>query len=329
MIPGDGIGPEVVSAARRAIEATGVKIDWEVIDLNADVIAKTGQSVPQHVIDSLLRTGVGLKGPVTTPIGGGYTSVNVALRKRLDLFANVRPVKSLPGIATRFQDVNIDMVIFRENTEDLYSGLEHEVVKDVVTGIKVITRTASMRIAEYAFYYAAVNKRRKVTAIHKANIMKLADGLFLRCCREVAVKYPQIEYNELIVDNASMQLVTRPEQFDVLLLPNLYGDIVSDLAAGLVGGLGIVPGANMGEKQAVFEAVHGSAPDIAGRGVANPTAMMASGVMMLRHLREASAANRLQAAMEKVYADKACTTADVGGGATTAQFTDAVIAALG
>lgn len=310
------------------MDATGVKIDWDVVELNADVISKTGQSVPQHVIDSLLRTGVGLKGPVTTPIGGGYTSVNVSLRKRLDLFANVRPVKSLPGIATRFQDVNIDMVIFRENTEDLYSGLEHEVVKDVVTGLKVITRTASMRIAEYAFYYAAVNKRRKVTAIHKANIMKLADGLFLRCCREVAVKYPQIEYNELIVDNASMQLVTRPEQFDVLLLPNLYGDIISDLAAGLVGGLGIVPGANMGEKHAVFEAVHGSAPDIAGRGVANPTAMMASAVMMLRHLRELAAATRLQAAIEKVYADKSGITADVGGSSNTEQFTEAVISAM-
>jgi isocitrate dehydrogenase (NAD+) len=328
LIPGDGIGPEVAAAARRAVDATGVTIDWEVVELNASVIAETGESVPGHVIDSLQRTTVGLKGPVTTPIGGGYTSVNVALRKRLDLFANVRPVKSLPGIATRFQDVNIDMVIFRENTEDLYSGLEHEVVKDVVTGLKVITRTASLRIAEYAFYYAAVNRRRKVTAIHKANIMKLADGLFLRCCREVAVKYPQVDYNELIVDNASMQLVTRPEQFDVLLLPNLYGDIVSDLAAGLVGGLGIVPGANMGEKHAVFEAVHGSAPDIAGRGVANPTAMMASGVMMLRHLKETAAAQKLQAALEAVYAAREHTTADVGGKAGTEEFTDAVISSM-
>ncbi len=329
LIPGDGIGPEVAAAARRAVDATGVQIDWEVAELNADVILQTGQSLPKHVVDSLERTTVGLKGPVTTPIGGGYTSVNVALRKRLDLFANVRPVHSLPGIATRFSDVNIDMVIFRENTEDLYSGLEHEVVKDVVTGLKVITRTASLRIAEYAFYYAAVNRRRKVTAIHKANIMKLADGLFLRCCREVAVKYPQVEYNELIVDNASMQLVTRPEQFDVLLLPNLYGDIVSDLAAGLVGGLGIVPGANMGEKHAVFEAVHGSAPDIAGRGVANPTAMISSGVMMLRHLKETAAAQKLQAAIEAVYAGKKNTTADVGGSAGTEQFTDAIIAAMG
>ncbi len=328
LIPGDGIGPEVAAAARRAVDATGVKIDWEVAELNSDIITKTGHSIPEYVIDSLERTKVGLKGPVTTPVGEGYTSVNVGLRKRLDLFANVRPVHSLPGVVTRFDDVLIDMVIFRENTEDLYSGIEHEVVKDVVTGIKVITRTASLRIAEYAFYYAAVNRRRKVTAIHKANIMKLADGLFLRCCREVAIKYPQIEYNELIVDNASMQLVTRPEQFDVLLLPNLYGDIISDLAAGLVGGLGIVPGANMGEKHAVFEAVHGSAPDIAGKGLANPTAMMFCSVMMLRHLKETEAAGKLKAAVETVYAEKKHTTKDVGGSATTNEFTDAVITAM-
>ncbi len=247
LIPGDGIGPEVSSAARRAVDATGVKIEWDTVELNSDTILKTGQSLPQHVIDSLERTRVGLKGPVTTPIGGGFASVNVALRKRLDLFANVRPVRSLPGVVTRFQDVKIDMVIFRENTEDLYSGLEHEVVRDVVTSLKVITRVASIRIAEYAFGFASMVGRKKVTAIHKANIMKLADGLFLRCCREVAAQHPDIEYKELIVDNASMQLVMRPETFDVLLLPNLYGDIVSDLAAGLVGGLGVVPGANMGE----------------------------------------------------------------------------------
>jgi isocitrate dehydrogenase (NAD+) len=329
LIPGDGIGPEVSAAARRAVDATGVSIDWHIAELNADIITRTGQSLPQHVVEGLERTKVGLKGPVTTPVGEGYTSVNVALRKRLDLFANVRPVRSLPGIATRFQDVRIDMVIFRENTEDLYSGLEHEVVRDVVTSLKVITRVASLRIAEYAFYYAAVNRRRKVTAIHKANIMKLADGLFLRCCREVAVKYPQVEYKELIVDNASMQLVMRPEQFDVLLLPNLYGDIVSDLAAGLVGGLGIVPGANMGEKHAVFEAVHGSAPDITGKGIANPTAMMLSAVMMLTHLKETAAADRLRRAIETVYAEGRHTTPDVGGKAGTNEFTDAVIAAMG
>lgn len=328
LIPGDGIGPEVSAAARRAIDATGVQIDWEVAELNPEIMLKAGKSLPPDVVESLERTGTGLKGPVTTPIAGGYTSVNVALRKRLDLYANVRPVRSLPGVVTRFTDVKIDMVIFRENTEDLYSGLEHEIVTDVVTSLKVITRTASIRIAEAAFQYAQAFGRKKVTAIHKANIMKLADGLFLRCCREVAAKNTGIAYNELIVDNASMQLVMRPEQFDVLLLPNLYGDIVSDLAAGLVGGLGIVPGANMGEKYAVFEAVHGSAPDIAGKGIANPTAMMFSAVMMLTHLREPEAAQRLQSAIERAYAAKQHTTKDVGGNASTAEFTDAVIAAM-
>ncbi|BDC50185.1 isocitrate/isopropylmalate family dehydrogenase [Bryobacterales bacterium F-183] len=328
MIPGDGIGPEVADAAARAIDATGVKIDWERIELNADLIQKRGEVLPNEVMDSLNRTFTGLKGPVTTPIAGGFQSVNVALRKRLDLFANVRPIRSLPGVKTRFQDLKLDMVIFRENTEDLYSGLEHEVVKDVVTSLKVITRTASIRIANYAFDYAKATNRRKVSAVHKANIMKLADGLFLRCCREVASGHPEVRYEELIVDNASMQLVIRPETFDILLLPNLYGDIISDLCAGLVGGLGIVPGANMGEKHAVFEAVHGSAPDIAGKGIANPTALMLSGVMMLIHLKEMDAANRLQTAIETVYASQGAVTRDLGGNATTQQFTDAVIAAM-
>jgi isocitrate dehydrogenase (NAD+) len=328
LIPGDGIGPEVSAAARRAVDATGVKIEWEIAELNPDIIAKTGESLPKHVVESLERTGIGLKAPVTTPVAGGYTSVNVALRKRLDLYANVRPVRSLPGLITRFSDVKIDMVIFRENTEDLYSGLEHEVITDVVTSLKVITRTASVRIAERAFRFAAEAGRKKVVAIHKANIMKLADGLFLRCCREVAQRHPEIEYRELIVDNASMQLVMRPEQFDVLLLPNLYGDIVSDLAAGLVGGLGVVPGANLGENHAVFEAVHGSAPDIAGKGIANPTAMIFSAVMMLAHLREYAAASRLQSAVEKVYSEKKHLTPDVGGAAGTQDFTDAVLAAM-
>ncbi len=328
LIPGDGIGPEVAEAAARAVDATGVKIDWERIELNADVIRKKGEVLPNEVMDSLNRTRVGLKGPVATPIAGGFPSVNVALRKRLDLFANVRPVRSLPGVKTRFQDVKIDMVIFRENTEDLYSGLEHEVVKDVVTSLKVITRVASIRIAHYAFNYAKATDRRKVCAVHKANIMKLADGLFLRCCREVGSQHPEIRYEELIVDNASMQLVMRPETFDILLLPNLYGDIVSDLCAGLVGGLGIVPGANMGENHAVFEAVHGSAPDIAGMGVANPTALMLSSVMMLIHLKEMDAAHRLQNAVEAVYASGQNTTRDVGGQTGTEGFTDAVIAAM-
>jgi isocitrate dehydrogenase (NAD+) len=328
LIPGDGIGPEVAEAAVRAIDATGVDISWRRVELNEAIILESGKALPQHVLDSLNETRVGLKGPVTTPVAGGFQSVNVQLRKALDLFANVRPVKTLPGVKTRFQDVVIDMVIFRENTEDLYSGLEHEVVKDVVTSLKVITRTASERIARYAFQYARKNGRKQITAIHKANIMKLADGLFLRCSRETAAQFPEIQYRELIVDNASMQLVVRPETFDVLLLPNLYGDIVSDLAAGLVGGLGIVPGANMGEHHAVFEAVHGSAPDIAGQGKANPTAMMLSGVMLLTHLGETAAAGRLQASVEAVYRDGKSLTGDVGGKASTSEFTDAVLRQL-
>jgi isocitrate dehydrogenase (NAD+) len=301
---------------------------WRRAELNEAIILEAGKTLPQYLLDSLNETKVGLKGPVTTPVAGGFQSVNVALRKALDLFANVRPVRTLPGIETRFSDVQIDMVIFRENTEDLYSGLEHEVVKDVVTSLKVITRTASIRIARYAFEYAKQNARRRVVAIHKANIMKLADGLFLRCCREVAQQNPQIEYKELIVDNASMQLVMRPETFDVLLLPNLYGDIVSDLAAGLIGGLGIVPGANMGETHAVFEAVHGSAPDIAGQGKANPTALMLSAVMMLTHLGENDGAHKLQNAIETVYREGKYLTGDVGGSASTAEFTDAVLRVL-
>jgi isocitrate dehydrogenase (NAD+) len=325
LIPGDGIGPEVAQAAVRAVDATGVEICWRRAELNEVIILEAGKTLPQYLLDSLNETRVGLKGPVTTPVAQGFQSVNVALRKTLDLFANVRPVRTLPGIKTRFQDVKIDMVIFRENTEDLYSGLEHEIVKDVVTSLKVITRTASERIARYAFEYARKNGRKQVVAIHKANIMKLADGLFLRCCRETAKQFPEIQYNELIVDNASMQLVIRPETFDILLLPNLYGDIVSDLAAGLVGGLGIVPGANMGETHAVFEAVHGSAPDIAGQGKANPTALMLSAVMLLIHLGETSAANKLQSAVEDVYREGKHLTGDVGGSASTEEFTEAVV----
>ena len=328
LIPGDGIGPEVAQAAVRAVEATGVDICWRRAELNEAIILEAGKTLPQYLLDSLNETRVGLKGPVTTPIAGGFQSVNVALRKTLDLFANVRPVRTLPGIRTRFDDVRIDMVIFRENTEDLYSGLEHEIVKDVVTSLKVITRTASERIARYAFDYARQNKRRQVTAIHKANIMKLADGLFLRCCRETAKQFPEIQYKEMIVDNASMQLVMRPETFDILLLPNLYGDIVSDLAAGLVGGLGIVPGANMGETHAVFEAVHGSAPDIAGQGKANPTALILSAVMLLIHIGETSAATKLRNAIESVYREGKHLTGDVGGSASTEEFTEAVLKAV-
>jgi isocitrate dehydrogenase (NAD+) len=328
LIPGDGIGPEVAQATVRAVEATGVDLIWRRAELNEAIILEAGKTLPQYLLDSLRETRVGLKGPVTTPVAEGFQSVNVALRKTLDLFANVRPIKTLPGVKTRFSDTAIDMVIFRENTEDLYSGLEHEIVKDVVTSIKVITRTASERIARYAFTYAQENGRKWVVAIHKANIMKLSDGLFIRCCREIAQQFPQIKYKELIVDNASMQLVMRPETFDILLLPNLYGDIVSDLAAGLVGGLGIVPGANMGETHAVFEAVHGSAPDIAGQGKANPTALMLSAVMMLVHLGEKAAAHKLQTAVEAVYRVGKFLTGDVGGTASTEEFTDAVVKAI-
>jgi isocitrate dehydrogenase (NAD+) len=328
LIPGDGIGPEVIQAAVRAVEATGVDICWRRAELNEAIILEAGKTLPQYVLDSLHETRIGLKGPVTTPVAEGFQSVNVALRKALDLYANVRPVRTIPGIKTRFEDVQIDMVIFRENTEDLYSGLEHEIVKDVVTSLKVITRTASERIARTAFRFAQQNGRKTVTAIHKANIMKLSDGLFLRCCREVSKEFPGIRYQELIVDNASMQLVIRPESFDVLLLPNLYGDIISDLAAGLVGGLGVVPGANLGDTYAVFEAVHGSAPDIAGQGKANPTALMLSAAMMLTHIGEIEAAQKLQNAIESIYREGRCRTEDLGGNASTEEFTDAVVKAI-
>jgi isocitrate dehydrogenase (NAD+) len=325
LIPGDGIGPEVTAAAVRAVDATGVHIEWERCDLNEEVILRRNEVLPPEIIASIHRTKVGLKGPVTTPIAGGFPSVNVALRKALDLYANVRPVRSLAGVKTRYTDVAIDMVIFRENTEDLYTGLEHEVVKDVITSLKVITRAASIRISEFAFNYARETGRKKMTAVHKANIMKLGDGMFLRCAREVALGFPEVEYRELIVDNACMQLVMHPEQFDLLLMPNLYGDIVSDLTAGLVGGLGLVPGANIGKELAVFEAVHGSAPDIAGKGVANPTAVMLSAEMMLTHLGELEAAMRLGTAVRAVYEKGEKLTRDVGGQCGTAEFTTAVV----
>jgi len=328
LIPGDGIGPEVAEAAVRVLEATSVDIAWDTVELTEKAIAACGEPIPPPVLESLERTRVGLKGPVTTPIGEGFPSVNVVLRKKLDLYSNVRPVRSIPGVKTRFHDVVIDMVIFRENTEDLYAGIEHEVVNDVVTSLKVITRRASTRIARAAFKYTNGAGRKQVTAIHKANIMKLSDGLFLRCCREVAKDYPGIRYNELIVDNAAMQLVSRPETFDVLLLPNLYGDIVSDLTAGLVGGLGLVPGANIGDNYAVFEAVHGSAPDIAGRGIANPTALLLSAAMMLDHLGETAAAGHLQRTIEEIYREGGELTPDVGGAATTQQFAAALIRRL-
>jgi isocitrate dehydrogenase (NAD+) len=328
LIPGDGIGPEVAAATVRAVEATGVSIEWNRVEAGVEAERTTGKYLPDNVLESLGKTHVGLKGPVGTPIASGHSSINVALRKKLNLFVNFRPVRMLPGLKTRFADLPIDMVIFRENTEDLYAGIEHEVVPDVVESLKVITRTASEKIAKAAFAYAVLEKRKKVVAIHKANIMKMSDGLFLRCCRETAAKNPSIEYSELIVDNACMQLVMRPETFDVLVLPNLYGDIVSDLAAGLVGGLGIVPGANLGDSCAVFEAVHGSAPDIAGKGVANPTALMQSARLMLAYLGERDAAVRLQNAIEQVYREGQHLTHDVGGSAGTKEFTDAVVKAV-
>jgi isocitrate dehydrogenase (NAD+) len=325
LIPGDGIGPEVAEATVRVVDATGATIEWERVDAGEKALAETGELLPETVYQSLARTHVGLKGPTATPIGGGHKSINVTLRKKLDLYTNFRPVRMLPGLKTRFQGVPIDMIIFRENTEDLYSGLEHEVVAGVVESLKIITRTASLRIALATFQYVQREGRKKVTAVHKANIMKMSDGLFLTCCREVAADFPEVKYEELIVDNACMQLVMRPETFDVLLLPNLYGDIVSDLAAGLVGGLGIVPGANLGENDAIFEAVHGTAPDIAGKGKANPTALMQSAVLMLAHVGERDASRRLQKAIEAVYAEGKRLTGDLGGTATTSDFAAAII----
>lgn len=324
LLPGEGIGPEVSAATKRILEAAGAQIDWEEIDARAGEGA--GQLLNTAAIESVKRNRVALKGPMATAVAGGAPSVNVALRKTLDLYANLRPVKNLPGVKSRFE--NVDVVLVRENTEDLYSGLEHEVVPGVVESLKIITERASTRIAKFAFEHAKREGRKKIHAIHKANIMKLSDGLFLRSIRNVAEKYPDIEYKELIVDNACMQMVLKPEQYDVLLLPNLYGDVMSDLAAGLVGGLGVVPSGNIGDEAAMFEAVHGTAPDIAGKGLANPTALLMSSIMMLDHLGERSVARRVQSALDKVYREGKHTTQDVGGKAGTAEFTDALIAAL-
>jgi isocitrate dehydrogenase (NAD+) len=323
LIPGDGIGPEIVAATVNIIEATGVDIEWETHILGAQALEKFGTTLPESTIESIKRNKVALKGPQMTPIGKGFTSVNVGLRKGLDLYANVRPIKALPNVPCRYPD--LDLVVMRENTEDLYSGLEHVVVPGVVESIKIITEKASTRIAQYSFEYAVANGRKKVTAVHKANIMKLSDGLFLECFYNVAKKFPDIEANDMIIDNCCMQLVMRPEQFDMLVLENLYGDIVSDLCAGLIGGLGLAPGANIGELGAVFEAVHGSAPDLAGQGIANPTALLMSGIMMLRHIGEIDAANRVEKAMLEVFADGKYITKDLGGNAKTAEFANAII----
>jgi isocitrate dehydrogenase (NAD+) len=330
LIPGDGIGPEVTAATVSILEAagaqTGCSFDWHRYDAGADAFEKTGEYIPRALYDSIEQNRVALKGPVTTPIGGGFSSINVTLRKKFDLYANFRPVKSLPGLKTKFPD--IDLIIFRENTEDLYSGLEVMVFPGVAQGFKIITEKGSTRIAKSAFEYARKHGRKKIHAIHKANIMKLADGLFLKCCKSVAEQFPEITYAEHIVDNTCMQLVMNPWQYDVILTENLYGDILSDLCSGLVGGLGLVPGANLGAECAIFEAVHGSAPDIAGQDKANPTAVLQSAVLMLHHIDESAAANKVQAAIEKVYAEAKTLTRDVGGTVGTRAFGEAVIAAL-
>ena len=322
LIPGDGIGPEITAATVRVIEATGVDIEWETQILGAQALEKYGETLPQASIDAMRRTKVSLKGPIMTPVGKGFTSVNVGLRRALDLYANVRPVKALPYIECRY--LELDLVIVRENSEGLYAGLEHVVVPGVVESLKIITEKASTRIARYAFEYARDNGRKKVTAVHKANIMKVSDGLFLECFYNVAKDFPDIETDDKIIDNCCMQLVMRPEQFDVMVMENLYGDILSDLCAGLIGGLGLAPGANIGEFGAVFEAVHGSAPDIAGQGIANPTALMLSAVQMLNHIGERAAAQKMHDAMLTVFAEGKTITRDLGGTAKTNEFARAI-----
>ena len=324
LIPGDGIGPEVTEAVLRIIKIAGVSVDWEPCDAGVLALERYGAPLPVELLDSVRRNRVALKGPVTTPIGEGFTSVNVGLRKALELFANVRPVWTIEGIPSRYTD--IDLVIVRENTEDLYSGLEHEVVPGVVESLKVISETASTRVARFAFDYARRQGRKRITAVHKANIMKLGDGLFLKCVRAVAREHTDIVYDERIVDAACMHLVMNPNQFDMLVMPNLYGDIVSDLCAGLVGGLGVVPGANLGVEIGVFEAVHGSAPDIAGKNRANPTALLLSALMMLRHIGEHDAAARIMQALGRVLAAGQVRTRDLGGTASTTEFTQAICA---
>jgi isocitrate dehydrogenase (NAD+) len=326
LIPGDGIGPEVSAAVVRIIEAAGADVQWETHYAGAQALEKFGDTLPEELLESIKRNKLALKGPITTPVGKGFTSVNVGLRKALDLYANLRPVRALPNVPSRYPE--LDLVVVRENTEDLYSGIEHVVVPGVVESIKIITEKASTRIARFAFEYARRENRKKVTAVHKANIMKLSDGLFLDCFRNVSKDYPEIEADDKIVDNACMQLVMRPEQFDIMLLENLYGDIVSDLCAGLIGGLGLVPGANIGELGAVFEAVHGSAPDIAGQGIANPTALLQSGILMLRHIGEREPAQKIESAMLKVFREGKVRTRDIGGEAHTDEFAAAIIAAM-
>jgi isocitrate dehydrogenase (NAD+) len=328
LIPGDGIGPELAEATTRVLDATGIGFEWEVQEAGEATIASEGTPLPERVLESIRRNKIALKGPITTPVGSGFRSVNVGLRQALNLYANLRPARSMAGVPSRYDDV--DLVIVRENTEDLYAGIEHMVGKDAAESIKIITRAASERIARFAFEYAVVNGRHKVTAVHKANIMKLSDGLFLESCRTVAAAYEgRIEFEDRIVDNMCMQLVQKPELYDVMVLPNLYGDIVSDLCAGLVGGLGVAPGANIGEDGAVFEPVHGSAPKYAGLNRANPTALILSGALMLRHLGYPEMAERVEEAVRSVIAEGRTTTSDLGGSAGTSEFADAVIERLG
>ena len=322
LIPGDGIGPEVTGAVVRILERAGLDAEWESHLAGVLALERYGSTIPTELLDSIRRNKVALKGPLTTPVGGGFASVNVGLRKTLDLFANLRPVWTIPSVPTRYE--NVDLVIVRENTEDLYSGLEHEVIPGVVESLKIITERASTRIARFAYEHARKNGRKRVTAVHKANIMKMSDGLFLSSVRKVGAEYPDITSDDRIVDAACMHLVMNPSQFDVMLLPNLYGDIVSDLCAGLVGGLGVVPAANLGTEMAVFEAVHGSAPDIAGKSLANPTALLLSAVLMLRHIGEGAIADRVVRAHADVLAEGKMLTRDLGGTASTIEFTDAI-----
>lgn len=326
LLPGDGIGPEVMGAAARVVEASGVPVAWERFAIGQEAIDQHQTPLPGQVIESILANRVALKGPVTTPIGKGFGSANVLLRRELELYANLRPVKTLPGVRSRYSE--IDLVVVRENTEGLYSGIEHRLTKGVVASLKVATEAACLRISRFGFRYAREHGRRKVTAIHKANIMKLTDGLFLECAREVAKAYPDIEYDEKIIDNAAMQLIMNPHGYDLLLNENLYGDIISEICAGLVGGLGVVPGANFGEKASVFEAVHGSAPDIAGQNRANPIAAILSAALMLEHLEERDAARRITDAVHGVLAEGRVLTSDLGGKASTTEMTDAVVRAL-
>ena len=326
LIPGDGIGPEIADSVVKIFKASGAQIEWDIQSAGADVIEKEGSPLPERVIESIKKNKVALKAPVTTPIGTGFRSVNVALRKTLDLYANLRPCKNIEGIKTKFD--NVDLVIVRENTEDLYAGIEKQVDEDTVEGIKLITRKASTRIVEFAFDYAVKNNRKLVTAVTKANICKLSDGLFLTCAREVAKKYPNVEYKEILVDNLCMQLVQNPEKFDVLVLPNLYGDIVSDLCAGLIGGLGIAQGANIGLEAAVFEPVHGSAPDIKGKNKANPTALLLSGIEMLKYINQKDTAEKIEKALYKTIKEGKVLTPDLGGTSSTTEYTEEIIKKL-